>query len=41
MEKVKGEPVYLLVAVGKENILRPKPDNLVSGRPITRFDAVT
>jgi hypothetical protein len=41
MEKVKGEPVYLILAMGKDNILRLKPQNLVTGLPIKRFEAIT
>ena len=41
MEKVKGEPVYLILAMDKDKILRLKPQNLVTGLPIRHLEAVT
>jgi hypothetical protein len=34
IEKVRGEPVYLLVAMAAGEVLRLKPQNLVNGLPI-------
>src|SRR5450631_4674860 len=34
IEKVRGEPVYLLVAMTADEVLRLKPQNLVTGLPI-------
>jgi hypothetical protein len=41
MDKVKGEPVYLILAMEREKILRMKPQNLITGLPITHLEAVT
>jgi hypothetical protein len=41
LEKVKGEPVFVILAMGKDNILRLKPQNLITGLPIKCFEAVT
>jgi hypothetical protein len=34
IEQVRGEPVYLLAAMGVDDVLRLKPQNLVNGLPI-------
>jgi hypothetical protein len=34
IEKVRGEPVYLLAAMTEDEVLRLKPQNLVTGLPI-------
>jgi hypothetical protein len=34
IEKVRGEPVYLLMAMTVDDVLRLKPQNLVTGLPI-------
>ena len=34
IEKVRGEPVYLLAAMAADDVLRLKPQNLVNGLPI-------
>jgi hypothetical protein len=39
-EKVRGEPVYLLVAVAPDGVLRLKPQNLLTGLPIRHEEAV-
>jgi hypothetical protein len=41
MDKVKGEPVYLILAMDKDKVLRLKPQNLVTGLPIKHVEAVT
>ena len=41
MDKVKGEPVYLILAMDKDKIMRLKPQNLVTGLPIKHLEAVT
>jgi hypothetical protein len=41
MEKVKGEPIFLIMAMDKDKILRLKPQNLVTGLPIRHLEAVT
>jgi hypothetical protein len=40
MEKVRGEPVYLLAAMTSDEKLRLKPQNLVTGLPIHHAEAV-
>ena len=40
-DKVKGEPVYLILAMDAEKILRLKPQNLVTGLPIKHLEAVS
>jgi len=40
IDKVKGEPVYLILAMDQEKVLRLKPQNLVSGLPIRHLEAV-
>jgi hypothetical protein len=41
MEKVKGDPVYLILAMTPEKLLRFKPQNLVTGLPVRHLEAVT
>jgi hypothetical protein len=40
-EAVKGEPVYLILATTTDNVLRMKPQNLVTGLPIRQLEAVS
>jgi hypothetical protein len=39
-EKVRGEPVYILVAMAPDGVLRLKPQNLLTGLPIRHEEAV-
>jgi hypothetical protein len=41
MDKVQGEPVYLIMAMDKDKILRLKPQNLVTGLPVKHLEPVT
>ena len=41
LDKVKGEPVYLILALTPDNIIRMKPQNLVTGLPIRHLEAVS
>ena len=41
MEKVRGEPVYLILAMTADKLLRFKPQNLVTGLPVRHLEAVT
>ncbi len=41
MEKVRGDPVYLILAMTDDKLLRFKPQNLVTGLPIRHLEAVT
>jgi hypothetical protein len=34
LDKVKGEPVYLILAMTPDNMIRMKPQNMVTGLPI-------
>jgi len=40
IERVRGEPVYLLVAMTPDEKLRLKPQNLVTGLPVRLAEAV-
>jgi hypothetical protein len=40
LDKVKGEPVYLILAMTPDNMIRMKPQNLVTGLPIRHLEAV-
>lgn len=40
IEKVRGEPVYLMSAMSPDKILRVKPQNLITGLPVRRLEAV-
>jgi uncharacterized protein DUF6352 len=40
IEKVRGEPVYLLLAMTVDGMLRLKPQNLITGLPIANAEAV-
>jgi hypothetical protein len=41
LEKVKGDPVYLILAMTPDKLLRFKPQNLVTGLPVRHLEAVT
>jgi hypothetical protein len=41
IDKVKGEPIYLILAMDHDKILRLKPQNLVTGLPIKHVEALT
>jgi hypothetical protein len=40
-ERVRGEPVYLIAAMTADKVLRLKPQNLVTGLPLRRPEAVS
>ena len=40
LERVKGEPVYLILAMTPEKTIRMKPQNLATGLPIRHLEAV-
>jgi len=40
LDKVKGEPVYLILAMTADKLLRMKPQNLVTGLPVKHLEAV-
>jgi hypothetical protein len=41
LDKVKGEPVYLILAMTPDRLIRMKPQNLVTGLPIRHLEAVS
>ncbi len=41
IEKIRGEPVYLILAMGADNVLRLKPQNLITGLPIKHLETAT
>jgi hypothetical protein len=41
LDKVKGEPVYLILAMTPDKLIRMKPQNLVTGLPIKHLEAVS
>jgi Family of unknown function (DUF6352) len=40
IERIRGEPVYLLVAMTADEVLRLKPQNLVTGLPVRHEETV-
>jgi hypothetical protein len=40
IEKVRGEPVYLILAMTSDKLLRFKPQNLITGLPVRHLEAV-
>jgi hypothetical protein len=41
LERARGAPIYLLLAMTPDRMLRMKPQNLVTGLPIERREAVS
>ena len=41
LEKVRGEPIYLVLAMTNEHLIRMKPQNLVTGLPVKHLEAVS
>lgn len=41
LDKVKGEPVYLILAMTADKTMRMKPQNLVTGLPVRHLEAVS
>jgi len=41
LEKVRGEPIYLVLAMSNEHLIRMKPQNLVTGLPVKHLEAVS
>ena len=41
LDKVRGEPIYLVLAMSREHLIRMKPQNLVTGLPVKYFEAVS
>jgi hypothetical protein len=40
-EKVRGEPIYLILAMTPDKTIRMKPQNLLTGLPVRRAEAVS
>ena len=40
LDKVKGEPVYLILAMTRGQAIRMKPQNLLTGLPIRHLEAI-
>jgi hypothetical protein len=41
IDRAKGEPVYLILAMTADKVLRMKPQNLLTGLPIKHLEGVT
>ena len=41
LDKAQGEPIYLILAMTPERMLRMKPQNLVTGLPIARLETAS
>ena len=41
LEKVGGEPAYLITAMSADKVLRLKPQNLVTGLPVRNVEVVS
>jgi hypothetical protein len=41
LDRVRGEPIYLVLAMSREHLIRMKPQNLVTGLPVKHLEAVT
>jgi hypothetical protein len=41
LDKVKGEPAYLILAMDADKLIRFKPQNLVTGLPVKHLEAVS
>ena len=41
VEKIRGEPVYLMTAMAADKVLRLKPQNLVTGLPVRHLETVS
>jgi hypothetical protein len=40
-EMIDGEPVYLIMAMSPDKVLRMKPQNLLTGLPVRHLEAVS
>ena len=40
IDKVRGDPVYLILADSTDRLIRMKPQNLITGLPIRHLEAV-
>ena len=40
LDRVRGEPVYLILSMTPDKLIRMKPQNLIAGLPIRHLEAV-
>jgi hypothetical protein len=40
LDKVRGEPIYLILAQTPDKLIRMKPQNLIAGLPVKHLEAV-
>jgi hypothetical protein len=40
LDKVKGEPIYMILAMTADKTIRMKPQNLIAGLPLKHLEAV-
>ncbi len=40
LDRMQGEPAYLILAITPDNLIRMKPENLVTGLPVKHLEAV-
>jgi hypothetical protein len=38
---IEGDPVYLILAMSADKVLRMKPQNLLTGLPVRNLEAVS
>jgi hypothetical protein len=41
LDKVRGDPIYLVLAMSRDHLIRMKPQNLVTGLPVKHLEAVS
>jgi hypothetical protein len=41
VEKVRGDPVYLILAMTDDKTIHMKPQNLLTGLPVQHLEAVS
>ena len=41
LDKARGEPIYLIMAMTPDGMLRMKPQNLITGLPIRHLEAIS
>jgi hypothetical protein len=41
LDKVRGEPIYLVLAMSRDHLIRMKPQNLVTGLPVKHLEVVS
>jgi hypothetical protein len=41
LDKVRGEPVYLILAMTPDKTIRMKPQNLLTGLPVQGLEAAS